>query len=124
MGYDLGECLICYCAGGGNNPTDDPQRNICPDCFKKSGATCLRGRAYSYVTIHEKVICSFCETQTVCVYQADICSGCASSLNPKGHELQTKEIDENDPTICQDNRCQCPHCPRNQEPDPRDLFSE
>jgi hypothetical protein len=120
MGYDLGECLICYCHGYGNNPT--PQRHICADCFFKTGCTALRGRAYSYSGISLSAKCSFCCETKVCIANADICSGCSQSLNPSNRELETEELEEE---TCQDQSCSCPHCPRNTiEGDVRNSFAK
>ena len=111
MGYDLGECLICYCHGYGNNPVQDtPQRHICKECFFKTGCNYLKGRAYSYSSISLSAKCSFCCETKVCIVDADICSECSQSLNPSGRELQTEEVDDE---TCQDQSCGCPHCPRN-----------
>jgi hypothetical protein len=122
MGYDIGECLICYCKDGKCNPDADRSLNICADCFLSSGAKSLRGRSRDCFSIYENLRCSFCAKEKVCLYEADFCDTHAESLNHSGrYDLWAQDPAEG---VCQESDCACPHCPKNEKPHLRDLFTE
>lgn len=84
MGYDCGECIICYCISGCNGSSNTIPLNICHECFKKHCPDGLRGRACcsSYVEISNDT-CDICGIYMVpCLKQVAVCVGCAQNLKP------------------------------------------
>ncbi len=103
MGYGESECLICYCVSGCNGGNGNIARNICPECFFKTGATALRGNTWVYAKV-DTAKCNFCEQILKCIMKASVCQPCSDGLNPEGRKLVTCEREESE------------------EEDPRDLF--
>lgn len=84
MGYDIGECVICYCISGCNGSSNTIPLNICHICFKEHCPDGLRGRACcsSYVGI-AITTCDVCGMHGVtCLEQVAVCIGCAEEIKP------------------------------------------
>ncbi len=112
MGYDSNECLFCYCAGGGNNPCNDTDNNLCSECFLENCPSGLRGRATlsSYVQISPSETCYACGLKNrICLYQISLCEGHKFPQKDDKEEDDNKEEEENK-TPC-NGYCSCPHCP-------------
>jgi len=72
MGYDSGECIICYCQKNSrNNMSNIIQLTVCHHCFRKQCPHGLKGRACcsSYTSIATKD-CEICGVKNIpCLYQ-------------------------------------------------------
>lgn len=111
MGYDIGECIICYCLCGCNNIDDDnTDHNICYHCFLKYCPKGLHGRTRlgSYVQVLSNTICDLCDQTSICLYQVSVCRSCLDTINSYNHKLCTHRVDYE---IC-DGSCNCPNCPQ------------
>lgn len=101
MGYDKGECLICYYGEfvGGEIIKN---YNICKKCFLKHCPDGLHGHACygDIVTIIESIKCDFCDKIDTCLYQVDICDKCLILLNPTGKKIIS---DKSTDDICSDD---------------------
>lgn len=111
MGYDRGECILCYCRCGGNEECEDEQLyNLCYKCFTKWCPDGLRGNTGigSYCQIAPDIVCDFCEQTSICLYQVAICDEHIKLINPNDHKLTSHVVDRE---ICY-GTCLCPECVR------------
>ena len=107
MGYDCWECLICYCRFGGNNGLNTARYNMCATCFLEQCPKGLSGRAMirSFVRIVPLVHCDFCQKETVCLYQVNVCTHCLKELDLHPSPSKNSVLED----VC-DGQCNCPSC--------------
>ena len=110
MGYDSGECILCYCNYGANVVTGGTGYNICSSCFLKLCPRGLQGRACcaAYVQLVPDGTCDFCDCEDLCLYHVAVCDRCATELLPAEKIGKTTYVDH---IVC-DGECSCPECPQ------------
>ena len=86
MGFDDYECLKCYLEGGGNNPCEESEANVCFGCIDKyareGGEYVPHHRVASALsdgwscTIEWDCLCNMCQRQSALCYNVCICEIC------------------------------------------------
>ena len=79
MGYDDGECLPCYCQGGGNNLLDEKEGKIsvCLSCIDKmcgDGSTPRVLGVLQHSDWDTNGTCRCCEKENVITIKVSVCS--------------------------------------------------
>jgi hypothetical protein len=89
MGYDDGECISCFCTGGGNNLlSDDSSDNDrhTPSCLTCIDEMCKSGATYRVLNVlkendwNTNGTCGCCFNTDIITIDVTICSFCKSNL--------------------------------------------
>lgn len=87
MGYDDGECLLCYVKYGCNDSSNQ-RAEICASCIEEHGSH-FTGRVQSVLSRNLsclKTNCALCKKDKYIIFDVSVCNPCIGLEAPKSED--------------------------------------